>query len=456
MKIKLTENPDEEKKKYFKIQANHVAPENAKYSKTNAKLEIRESKKRKREERHQLALRRQTVVKSKSLQHTLLAGAGLQREIGARPHAFQHSQRDLAFVQGLQNSETEIELQGFAPENAKLTDAYYDAEQSRLVLAVRHSVGSHALYSFRHDGDWAPNKTCRHGGPLAAFHEPIRGLQYCRNSDVSVVLAHTGQANKFSGDTYIGMIRAIHSGLDPNGGQVDEQQWDPGMAIGTLKVCPESETMWDCRINYENGVIAAGGTFGAVISKVGRQHANIMARLTPQDSGTVFALDWLDQTTFALGLKPLAHQDSYHDVVLWDIRAQGLAQRIQRPNKILGLQVLDDFPENRCAHNIVVASSHDINLYDLRNVSKDRPVLSLEHKSGSPRVHMSVLDSNLLAASDWNNKVQVYSLREGTHVRTLTPCRGRKGLVSRPRWQLDHRGVPYLQSCVGNTIQRWS
>lgn len=441
MQIQLTLASDEEKKKYFKIQANHIVPENAKYSKTNAKLEVRENKKRKLEERHKQAIRRQTVVKAKSLQHTLLAGAGLQREIGTRPYASQRTQRDLALVQALEVSETEIELRGFTPQTTVLTDAYYSPRACRLVLAVRHGVASHALYSFHNDGDWTPKKTCKNGGPLVAFHEPIRGLDFTRLHNTGIVFAHTAQANKFSGDTYVG-------GVDRS--LVPMQGW------GTFNICPESDTMWDCKFNLLDGVIAAGGTFGATISTWDLEGPRATAELTPEQSGTVFALDWLDGHTFALGLKPYLLQDSYHDVVLWDIRAQGLAQRIQRRDKILGLQMLDDSMENRCQHNLIVASSHDISLYDLRNLSKDRPVLSLEHKSGSPRVHTSTLDNNLLAATDWNNKVQVYSLRTGTHLRTLTPYRGRKGLISRPRWQEDYRGIPYLQACVGNTMQRWS
>ncbi|KAK4505353.1 hypothetical protein PRZ48_003316 [Zasmidium cellare] len=438
---------DEEKKKYFKIQANHIVPENAKYSKTNAKIERRETKKRKRKDKyHRDVVRMQTVVRAKPFTHPLLSGAGLRRELGRSPYRAQHTQRDAAFVNGLEASETELEIQGYTPEQASLADAHWISDISQMLVAVRHGVASHAVYTFHCEGDWGAKKTCERDQPLHAFHDPIRSFEYISEaSDTyspgrAFILASSAQTNLVSGNVFLALVRDIGS----------DDDLPPYSDPEVLKIGTEYDLTWDCKFERENWRFACGGTFGATVRNVVPAWVDF-AKLEAEDSGEVFALDWLNPNTLALGLKPFSECRGNHAVVLWDIRSRGTVQRIQRPDKISGLRRLD-----RTGNNLVVASSHDINLYDLRYASKNTPVVNFEHKTGSPTVHMSILNEDLLATTDHRNQVQVYSLRSGTHLRSLLPYRGRKGLISKPRWQNDPRGVPYLQACVGNTIQRWS
>lgn len=433
----LTLCSDEEKKKYFKIQANHIAPANAKYNKTNAKLEREESKKRKREERHQQTVRKQMVVSAKLLKHPLLYGAGLQREIGSIPYVLNHVQRDVAFTHGLSASETQIEMEGFATKQTGFTDAHYIPEFSTMLLAVRHSVGSHALYSYDCQGDWGAAHSLSQRGPLHAFHEPIKTLQHISVQDRPFVIATTAQRNSFSGNCYVGPINDpdAHGGI--NRGYV-------------FNVGYKSDTLWDCKVDKQSHLVACAGSFGVKVHSIETEMRSL-TKMSFSKTGEVFALDWLNPQTLALGMKQFIAPDSYYDVFLWDVRSDGVARRFTRPDKISGIHKPDD-----SGNGLIIASQHDISLYDLRNLSRSRSVISLEHKSGNPRVHVSTLNGNLLAATDWNNKIHLYSLRSGKHLRTLTPCQRRNGLVSKPRWQEDHRGAPYLQACVDNTIQRWS
>ena len=70
---------DEVKKKYFKIQGNHLAPPGSKYSRTAIKRGTELALAQKREEDREQLEREQTVQGSKLLQHSLL-----RRELGSR------------------------------------------------------------------------------------------------------------------------------------------------------------------------------------------------------------------------------------------------------------------------------------------------------------------------------------------------------------------------------------
>lgn len=70
---------DASKGKYFKIQANHAVPAEAKYAKSNVDREKREAKKRKLEERHDQIVRKQTVPAARLLKNPLLGGSGIRR-----------------------------------------------------------------------------------------------------------------------------------------------------------------------------------------------------------------------------------------------------------------------------------------------------------------------------------------------------------------------------------------
>ena len=100
---------DEEKKKYFKITANHVAPPKAKYSKSNVKREHREKKKRKVEGEQEVKRHRQTVRPSRILERSVSTGGiGLQRELGRRVHVNDLNDRDAFFVSQLRLSGPEL------------------------------------------------------------------------------------------------------------------------------------------------------------------------------------------------------------------------------------------------------------------------------------------------------------------------------------------------------------
>ena len=93
---------DEEKKKYFKITANHAAPPKAKFARSNVKREHRETKKRKVEGEQNARRYQQTVRPSRILERSVSTGGiGLQRELGMRGHVSDLNDRDAYFVSQL-------------------------------------------------------------------------------------------------------------------------------------------------------------------------------------------------------------------------------------------------------------------------------------------------------------------------------------------------------------------
>ncbi|KAK5702814.1 hypothetical protein LTR97_003760 [Elasticomyces elasticus] len=72
---------DTEKKKYFKITANHAAPPEAKHSLSNVRREARETKKRKLDDRKRQKAAKQTVQRSR-ISRDALCYSSLGRELG--------------------------------------------------------------------------------------------------------------------------------------------------------------------------------------------------------------------------------------------------------------------------------------------------------------------------------------------------------------------------------------
>lgn len=96
---------DAEKKKYFKIQANHVAAHGSasKYSKAAVKKEAEEQREQKRRKVFEQRERKMKVKRSRVLESPLGGAWGITRELGVRK--FESSTIMTAWAQGLQRKE---------------------------------------------------------------------------------------------------------------------------------------------------------------------------------------------------------------------------------------------------------------------------------------------------------------------------------------------------------------
>jgi hypothetical protein len=92
---------DQEKKKYFQIQADHAVPAGAKHSRSNVRHEKAATKKRKVTERFEKKRRTQTIRRSRILSIPEYGGIALVRECGGHSNTVNQAQADAAFASQL-------------------------------------------------------------------------------------------------------------------------------------------------------------------------------------------------------------------------------------------------------------------------------------------------------------------------------------------------------------------
>jgi hypothetical protein len=164
------------------------------------------------------------------------------------------------------------------------------------------------------------------------------------------------------------------------------------------------------------------------------------------------AIDWLNPTTIVAS--------TAKNVMLWDIRAGGAAQRFSHPGMVTALKTVPGTAGNQ----ILVSSNHKLSLYDVRMPSKypERSLLSFPILHESTQLPLAISEQHLVAAATKQgarNIVQLFSLRTGREVRTLEPPEPLKDGSRAPSqlaWHDDDRGMEYLQTCVGDRIVKWS
>jgi len=263
-----------------------------------------------------------------------------------------------------------------------------------------------------------------------------------------VMVAFTYRHNSFGGSIFV----------KPFG--EDMVRGDGGLKSDCFNVGGHDTTIWDCELQWDTSMIGVAYSCGLQLlapSPTGYQALTNFPRL---NSPHCLAVDWLDRSTIAVGCRTNAYDDEgrrlprtapeiLHEVYLCDTRSEGVAARFRRQDRITGVHVPND-----SGTNILVSSTRHIDLYDLRNLRPDRPLLSIDHLSGTTRLSTPTY-GGLLAATDPYNKIQIYSLHTGKCLRAIA-APAALGLLTRPKWEEDYRGSPYLQACAGNTIQRWS
>jgi len=116
---------DEARGKYFKIQADHLVPQNAKYAKGNVRREKRSTRKRKIEDERQTRRAIQTIQRAPIRRSLLIGAAGLDREHGSYNGAF----RSLVHYHQIYASQCKPERVGIrlpgSSRESRVQDAHY-------------------------------------------------------------------------------------------------------------------------------------------------------------------------------------------------------------------------------------------------------------------------------------------------------------------------------------------
>ncbi|KJY01446.1 hypothetical protein TI39_contig290g00021 [Zymoseptoria brevis] len=424
---------DEEKKKYFKVLPHHKAPTNAKYSKSNAVREQKEAKRRKVENHERLVLRSQTVIRHRLLDNPLIGGGGILREHGAQSSSVSAAHQAAAVAQGLgrcgdhqfiRGGRTLVDLHRFEHHlalgmsyNTQTVVFRYERLQSEPLLPVYRPEETDFLFLIPHERLVATCSTTISGTPYMLACASASDTAEVRFCDVATPIA-----------------------------PIRPTLWI--LAYG----------LYSCTINQTtNDVAFAGSRILTVRNMLDHGNPSYIALPEYVESS---AVEWVDANTVAFGSSKNTYSRMRkvfreHAVMLWDIRvnsqscADATALRLTSRQRVTGIERPDE-----SGNNLVVTTNHSITLHDLRNLRKDRPVLSFDHQSEGMTAHTSIYHGDLLAAIDEQQRIQIYSLRLGKRLKTF--ANKSSDPVRNVRWFEDGQSSPSLQACCGHTVRTWS
>ncbi|KAK5136466.1 hypothetical protein LTR08_003111 [Meristemomyces frigidus] len=398
---------DEDKKKYFKITANHIAPPEAKFSKSNVNYESREKKKQKLEDKQNDKRHQQTVRPSRVLERPFSTGGiGLQRELGRREHVNDLIDRDAFLVSQLKPMKREHPRSPNRHGGTLFDTAAIEGTGDRL-LGYNYNGFSTVNYEDCVRG----TRTCH-----LALHGPLVSLSSFFRGDVDTLIVCTQHAG--SPNLYIGNTSSGH-GIRLQLGGSDSSLW-------ASSISPESGGLQQLAVSGTDAVYVVD------IATVSMAHSVSLKEESR-------AVTWLDNKTIAFG--------SGRKVMLFDTRSSGGITRFQRSKPVTAIDSL----EHSGVHLLVADNKH-LELYDTR--MEKMPLLGFPHIHQGPQLQMTCRDS-LVAAVDVNNHVQTYSLRTGRGLGKLQRPEGKgESLLTRLRWtEMD--GVPGLRACQDRSLVHW-
>ncbi|KAI7360413.1 hypothetical protein KC354_g8899 [Hortaea werneckii] len=420
---------DEVKKKYFKIQANHVAPAGAKYSKANVNREKRESKRRRLDERQREHRYGQTVRPSGTLSHPLTT-ASLGREIGLREPSGDQAARESYIVSALKPEILQVEPPNPTTSSGSLFGAFEvqhpDFTPSTL-LAYNHGAGS-SIYNM------AVSKRKGKGiqaTPNAAFNTSLVSMHVCCNRDLEPkMMACLRQASGAGGNLFIG--DALHHPFDV------PRITSPEFFVKLGHNGQLDPALWASAIECHDDNLAVSGSEGVYVVDVAVGQCNHHPEVEHESK----SIAWLDPhvITFSEGRK----------VALYDCRSGGKAIRYTRPKNITGLAA-----PGKDGFHILISDNKRLELFDTRMDS--RPLFGIRHIHAGPQLEFSCLNDSIVAALSSDNEINTYSLLSGEALKTLPWVRTvDEPLFAQLRWTEDREGGPVLQACHGKDIVRWS
>ncbi|KAL5333481.1 hypothetical protein BJX70DRAFT_61467 [Aspergillus crustosus] len=455
---------DPEKKKYFKIQANHKSSQGAQYSQDAVKRKRVDHEKRQRKTRLIQREAKEKIKRAACLRHPLMQA---QREVGAAPtlRPVEHEQIGLAYASQIRRKQ----LHQFEPWPDQYTiKQIVRNPRSGILIASGHRGGESSVSVCFPDCDqekWTYNRTMER----LLFKEPYRLS--------SLSLSHTGYLlatmdSGLNGDSFL----APRMLPDPDEG--GDYRWPPFFShpirihttssLWCSSPAPTGEVP-RFAIGTSDGLYTLEG-FGSYWSLNKKPFPNDNSigkpkrRQTDSSHALITAVEWLSSDVIAAGLK-----DS--TIFLHDTRSGGSAVRLQHPHAVTKLRKLDEY-------RIVVAGINSLQMYDIRyppNNIQRNPNPNAKHHT-STRPYLSFCDPSpdiipdfdispelglLVSASSTDSIIQLFSLRTGEHVTSpLTRYKYRNPIQSvcfEAGDQSPHGPqTPSLLVCSEATVDEWN
>ncbi|KAJ5820376.1 hypothetical protein N7474_005967 [Penicillium riverlandense] len=454
---------DPEKKKYFKIQANHAAPPGAQYSKEAVKRKRTEQEKR--QKRVHLAQRsaREKVKTAAFLDHPL---NNVPREIATNLLSGSARREQQAVVYASQLQRKKLHEFEPWPDHYSIRHVLRNPKSGILIASGYHGGDSSVSICFPDfdEEQWTYNRTMER----VLFKEAYRLS--------SVSLSHTGYLlatmdSGPNGDSFL----APRMLPDPDEG--GDYRW-PIYFAHPIRI-RTTPSLW-CSAACPTGskaLFAIGTSDGLHTLEGFGSHWTLSQKPFPGDTkpgshrrsdsshASVTAVEWLSQDVIASGLK-----DS--TVFLHDLRSGGSATRLQHPHFVSKIRRIDPY-------RLVVAGHNSLQMYDIRYApnglqrkpkpnsrshTSTRPYLTFpEYEPDSIQDFDVSNELGMLASASDEHKIQLFSLRTGAQVASpLSKYRypqpihslcfeSSEGALNRHAPQ-----TPSLLVCAGATVDQWT
>ncbi|KAJ5235792.1 uncharacterized protein N7469_004960 [Penicillium citrinum] len=412
---------DAEKKKYFKIQANHVAPPGAQYSKDSVKRKRNDQEKQHKRAQRTQRMAKETVRKAGLMNHPLVRN---EREIGSRilPLYLQQEKQARIYVSQLHRKK----LHQFEPWPDYSIQHVLRNPRSGILIAskyLRH-IGVTAFcvcFPDFEEMSWTYNRTMER----VLFKEAYRLS--------SISLSHTGYLlatmdSGPEGDSFLSP--RMLPGPDDQG----DYQW-PSFFSHPIRI-RTTPSLWcsaACPIG-DKALFAIGTSNGLHTLEGFGSHWTVSQKPFPNDAGSrkhgnqqgfrehgnsshssVNAVEWLNGDVIASGMRNSS-------VFLHDLRSGGSATRLQHPHSVTKIRKIDPY-------RLVVSGNNSLRMYDIRfapNGLQPKPKpMSPSHTSTRPYMTFPEYspdiisdfdvspDLGLLATASDDCTVQLFSLQTG-------------------------------------------
>ncbi|KGO75103.1 hypothetical protein PITC_069730 [Penicillium italicum] len=379
---------DPEKKKYFKIQANHAAPPNAQYSQQSVKrkrseLTISENKTRFRQRES-----KETIRKAASLRHPLV---NLQREIGAVESSTRARQEQQARIQASQLYRGELHRFEPWPNAYSIRHVLRNPRSGTLIASSARGYESSVSVCFPDidESQWSYDHTMER----VLFRKPY-WLGSMSLSHTGYLLATMNEGPQ--GDCFL----SAHLLPEPDeGGNYRWPTSSAHFAIGT------SEGLHTLEGASSHWSLSKKPFKGNTVSTNNRRRTE-----RSQSRNSVHAVEWLSPDVIAAGQKN-------SKIFLHDLRSGGSATRLQHNDAVMEMKQMDE-------HRLVAAGPSSLRLYDLRfapNALKhhdsSKPYLTFPEFSSLPFPTFDLsTELGLLASPSQDCKIQLFSLQTGLQV----------------------------------------
>lgn len=391
----------------------------------------------------------------------MTAGIGLHRELGTREPARSLIDRDAAFVKHLTPVKSTTRLNSSDRWKIELAKFEPCLETGQTVISLRgthtanlgrtaytlHSLTSRCLDRTSSNVDALLLQDI--GGPYAAFGSPVTSISTASIGEDILIFA-SAQDRASPGNVF--STRLMPSTALPPHHQQDDNDDDKTLSpyqmttssYATLGTLPHTSL-------YSTSIaptptphrVAVSGTLGVWTLDLDCRPLDRLSITRPDysepEDDETRAVDWLDPHTVAAGSET---------VYLWDQRSGGASQRFRCKGRVTG--ICD--PERGSGgggggQTLLATTNHAIALFDVRYVSKSRPLLSWRHQHEGPQISLTSDGRGLFAAVDRDGWVHVYSMRTGGEVARLG--RQGRGALGNLRWWEDGAGRVGLKGLMG-------